>query len=186
MYQTWRKPNAQELQAVFSDIVVNHNLRDEDSAELMRFLCVKTGKAARTVYHLISDDYDPSKIKYSFWLFLNLLAKRDISSIFTPAVCELNISKSDVQKMFGESAFKARGDGFKLPDDIDCLFFNSSYDPCRANTHSISNLTRKEFTNSLSMNYHAFMRKYQKGQMSHIEFKLYLITIGFSADEIGF
>lgn len=186
MYHKWINPTQNDYFAILNDIKAKHNIEPEN---LAKFFQLKLGMSKATSYRYISLQFDVSKLKFSFWVFLNILAGRDLKDIFPVIERDLvewegeKIDLDNVRSLIGENGFKSLENGFSVDCDLSLLFYNDSVNN-KNSDRAFTCLTRRNFTNSISVNYTVFLRKLQKGDFSYIEFKLYLLTIGYSVDEI--
>ncbi|WP_318441740.1 hypothetical protein [Photobacterium leiognathi] len=172
MYHKWTKPTSSQYQATLLKIKQKNELESE--MDLFCFIKEHMHLSDRVTERIIADNFDISKLKYANWVFMNLLAGNDVSKIFEVKQ-RLSIPNIIAAKcLIGADAFKTTYDGFHVYCNSKVLFQSK-----------ITSMTARDFTNSISADYTVFNRKFIKGEFPYVQFKLYLLKVGFPLDLIG-
>lgn len=191
-YKKWTKPTKEDLNAVLTLISVKHNLEVFEpekvkhyGSEIVVFLAKSFGCSLDTAKNYARY---PEKMKLPVWIFLNVLAGNDISEFVGN---HGNYNKQFYREVLGAAAFN-NADDFKINmSAYDMLFqvifkgnqLTTSF--CGKEMLALSRQTKKEFSDSLSINYTVFCRNLFSGNFRYVHAKIYLLTLGFSVEEIG-
>ncbi|ENO8811641.1 hypothetical protein ACCE85_003691 [Photobacterium damselae] len=188
-YKKWVKPTQFDLDQVLVIICHKYDLIDFScsssklaKADLIKFLSIKLDLSDDTVRSFCNDS---SKLKLPVWILLNALSGKQIADFLeSPVQPVSDFNKDELRKMIDKSCFNSIGNGYSVPEYLyDHLFF-SKRNP--DDLTFISNLTRKDFSDFLSINYTVFSRNIEAKSIRYIHFKIFLLLLGFNITEIGF
>lgn len=194
-YKKWNKPTQEELNLVLTKISLKHNLEPFQEKHTHRHksdILVFLAKAFNaTVYTAKNYTRFPEKMKLPVWIILNALAGNDLSDYVQYHGNYIETQRDFLIKTLGDNAFKG-ADEFRIKKEAMLILFKSDYSENLANFRvkgklilPLSNQTRRDFSDSLSINYTVFCRNLQQNNFRYIHAKIYLLTLGFKVEEIG-
>ena len=197
-YIQWVKPTKEELNAVLSAICIKYDLPAFKEEQIRLYNSAIINFIA-TAFYCTTDtakNYcrSPEKMKLPVWVILNALADNDISE-YVKVNCnysDTEQAKDLMSEILGSNAFES-GERFHISSRAYDILFKSDY-VCNIPNFigkngktilSLSAMTRREFSDSLSINYTVFCRILAAKNMRYIHAKIFLLTLGFSVEEIG-
>lgn len=121
----------------------------------------------------------PEKMKLAVWILLNAMANNDISE-WLPV--DANYAKPVLREFLGLDAFKI-GKKFAMKDKALEVMFETSYR--KIEIPPLTNMDRKQFADSVAINYTVFCRNLFDNKISLQNGKLLMLVLGFGIDEIG-
>ena len=197
-YVKWVKPTKEELDAALTAICIKYDLPAFEE-EQVRLYNSDIISFIATAFYCSTDtakNYcrNPEKMKFPVWIILNALADNDISE-YVKVNCNYSNTeqaKDLMSEILGSNAFES-GECFHISPRAYDILFKSDY-VCNIPNFvgkngnkilSLSTMTRREFSDSLSINYTVFCRILAANNMRYIHAKIFLLTLGFSVEEIG-
>lgn len=178
-FMYWDRPSIEEYNDVICKIQEICNLKRR--SQVANVLTASLGIKKSMAYRYVSPSFNIEKLKFSYWLMMNVIIGNDLSRFINITWAASDLDR--VRLIVGEDAFKSF-DSFNLKCDPYWLFHLNSINERNA-PRCFTSLTKQEFCLTLSLNYCAFLRKLSDGSFPYVEFKLYLLMIGFKAREIG-
>lgn len=188
-YKKWVKPTQYELDQILVIICHKYDLTDFTcsesklaKADVIKFLSAKLDLSDDTVRSFCNNS---SKLKLPIWILLNALSGKQISDFLeSPIEPVSDFNKDELKKMLDKSCFDSIENGYLVPEYLYNYLFFTKRNP--DNLKFISNLTRKDFSDFLSINYTVFSRNIESKSIRYIHFKIFLLLLGFDINEIGF